>query len=97
MIAEEGFKDGIKNVWITIRTIFKKLIQIFKNFIMNINYFKTAKLPSQQSKDIITVVQNLTPRYEVLNKMFMLIYRVSGISGGKKMPMMIYMVRSSSL
>ena len=83
MIAEEGFKDGIKNVWITIRTIFKKLIQIFKNFIMNINYFKTAKLPSQQSKDIITVVQNLTPRYEVLNKMFMLIYRVSGISGGK--------------
>lgn len=66
----------ISSIWIGIRTAFKKILQFFKNLLMNINYFKTAQLPSQKSKDIITLVQNLTPRYDIMNKMFMLIYRV---------------------
>ena len=89
MIVEESSKlsSAIATVWVSIRTIFKKILQFFKNIISNINYFKTAQLPSQKSKDIITVVQNLSPRYEIMNKMFTLIYRMANVGqkdGGAK-------------
>lgn len=92
MIAEEGkifdrISSTISTIWVNIQTIFKKISLFFKNILTNINYLKTAQLPAQKSKDIITVVQNLTPRYDLINKMFVLIYKTAHIGqndGGQK-------------
>lgn len=79
-IAEEGsLSNFAKKVWINIQTILKKLLQIFKNLLMKVNYLRTSKLPTQKSKDLLLVIQNLNPRYEVLNKTFMMVYKTASI------------------
>lgn len=73
-ISNEGF--NLSGVWIGIKNVFKKIITFFKNLLYNINYFKNAKMPRLMHKDLQLVLQNLTPRFEMITSVLNLMYKL---------------------
>lgn len=75
-IASEGIKQIGKSVWITIKTIFKRIIVWFKNILLNVNYFKNAELDERMNKDLLTVLKLAQPRTEDNYKILVWYYNV---------------------
>lgn len=76
-ILSEDIKDMGKAIWQKIVAVFKKIMAAFKNFILNINYLKNAKLPKQQVDDLLyclNVSQNRSFNYV---KTFTRFYKIS--------------------
>lgn len=76
-------KNIINQIWIRIKTFFKKAIQIIKNFILNLNMIKKAVIHPQMNKDIQIVCQNLNPRYQMQNNVLRMLTGIISISTSK--------------
>lgn len=64
-LAEEGVIVNIgKDIWGAIVRIINKLVIWFKNMLLNINYFKTAKLDEQMSNDLMYCLKLAQPKTE---------------------------------
>ena len=58
MIAEEGLiKDIGKQIWVSIKSLINKIVTWFKNLLLNINYFKNAKLNPKYNSDLVYVLK----------------------------------------
>lgn len=67
-IAIEGIGQKIKeigkSIWATMKRILAKIITWFKNILLNINYFKTAKLDEKMNQDLMYCLKLAQPRTE---------------------------------
>lgn len=67
-LAMEGIGQKItsmaKDVWAAIKRVLKKILTWFKNMLLNINYFKTARLDEKMSADLMYCLKLAQPRTE---------------------------------
>lgn len=75
-----------KSIWDTIKLFIRKAIQIFKNFLLNVNMFKTARLSKQETSDIQLVSQNCSLRYHNTIKPLYVVLRITGMLANSMVP-----------
>lgn len=99
-IAEEKFLTTVKkigkSIWDGIKLFIRKAIQIFKNFLLNIYMFKTAKLSKKESEDIQLVSQSCSLRYmHTIKPVYMVLRIISKFSNSMVPPQVVQMEKEA--
>ena len=76
--ATEGIKEVGKRIWVSIKALFHRIGVWFKNILLNINYFKNARLPKKQIDDMLQLLRMSQCRVEENFSVVMKFYKFAG-------------------
>lgn len=85
LYLQESIKSTISTLFVKIISLFKKAKQIFSNFILNINRFKSISLPKQEIEDLEKCLQVMQPRTLTGTKDIIKYYKKLNISSDKEL------------